>query len=95
MVSPVELTTNRLILKGITPALIHELYNTKNKDEIIQFFGFDEAGYEHCKEMHEKGMETHRISLFYFLLIERQSQLPIGDCGFHTWNNTHRRSELF
>lgn len=95
MLPPIEITTQRLILKSITPALIHELFNTKPKDGIIRFFGVDEAGYEHFKDMHEKGMETHRLSLFFFLLIDKQNNLPIGECGFHTWNQTHRRAELF
>ncbi|HYK77015.1 MAG TPA: GNAT family protein [Daejeonella sp.] len=95
MTNQIEITTQRLILKGITPAIIHELYNTKTKDEIIRYFGFDEEGYERFKEMHEKGMEAYRLSSFFFLLIDKQNNLPIGECGFHTWNNAHRRAELF
>ena len=95
MTSQIEITTHRLILKSVTPALIHELYNTKVKDEIIRFFGIDEKGYEHYRNMHEKGMETHRLSLFFFLLADRQNNLPIGECGFHTWNKTHNTAELF
>jgi [ribosomal protein S5]-alanine N-acetyltransferase len=91
----IEIPTKRFILKSITPAIIHELFNTLSKDEIINYFGFDEAGFEHCKTMHEKGMETHRISLFFFLLIEKESGLPIGECGFHTWNSSHNRAEVF
>jgi ribosomal-protein-alanine N-acetyltransferase len=45
--------------------------------------------------MHEKGMETHRISLLYFLLFDKETQMCIGECGFHTWKKTHRRAELF
>lgn len=90
-----EITTPRLILKSITPAVIHEQYNTRSKDEIMRFFGFDEQGYEHHREMHEKGMETHRFSVFYFLLIDKETNSPIGECGFHTWNKLHARAELF
>jgi ribosomal-protein-alanine N-acetyltransferase len=95
MTNQIEIITERLILKSITPAIIHELFNTKTKEEIINYFGFDEAGFEHCKTMHEKGMETHRISMFYFLLMDKQSNLPIGECGFHTWNDSHNRAEVF
>lgn len=95
MRNQIEISTPRLILKSITPAIIHELFSTKSKEEIITYFGFDEAGFEHYKEMHEKGMETHRISIFVFLLIEKESGLPIGECGFHTWNALHRRAEVF
>lgn len=95
MENKIEITTERLILKSITPALIHEFFETKSKEEIITYFGFDEAGFEHYKEMHEKGMETHRLSLFVFLLIDKESNLPIGECGFHTWNRLHNRAEVF
>ena len=33
--------------------------------------------------------------MFYFLLIDKKSGLPIGECGFHSWNTTHNRSEVF
>lgn len=95
MTSQYEILTDRLILKSITPAFIHEIFNTKSKDEIMQYFGYDEAGYAHSLNMHEQGMETHRLSLFYFLLIDKTNNKPIGECGFHTWNSTHRRAELF
>jgi ribosomal-protein-alanine N-acetyltransferase len=91
----VLLHTNRLLLKGISPKVIHEVFTTKNEEEIKTFFGVDEKGYQHLKEMHEKGMETHRFSLFFFLIIEKDTNQPIGECGFHTWNSTHRRAELF
>ena len=87
--------TRRLILKPITPSIINELFRTKSKSEIIDFFGVDEAGYLRYEEMHEKGMETDRMSLFVFLLINKETGLPIGECGFHTWNQFHRRAEIF
>ena len=89
------ISTDRLLLKGITPSVINDLFLTKSKDEIIAFFGCDEKGYEQYSAMHEKGMETYRFSLFFFLLINKNSGLPIGECGFHTWNRTHNRAELF
>jgi len=95
MTDQIEITTPRLHLKAITPALIHELYKTKPKAIIMQVLGVDENGYGHFKNMHEKGMETHRVSMFFFLLIDKQSNLPIGECGFHTWNRSHNRAELF
>lgn len=91
----IEIQTPRLILKSITPTLIHNLFKEKTPDEIKAFFEADEQAYEQLKMMHEKGMETHRISLFYFLLINKHTNKIIGDCGFHTWNKTHRRAELF
>ncbi|MFM2048211.1 MAG: hypothetical protein RI955_759 [Bacteroidota bacterium] len=95
MTTEIILSTERLLLKGISPQVIHHLFNNKTKAEIIQFFAFDEAGYLHFKNMHEKGMETYSLSLFFFLLIDKQTNLPIGECGFHTWNKKHNRADAF
>lgn len=83
------------MLKAITPDLIHELYETKSREDIMRFFGFEEADYQHFKNMHEHGMETYRFSMFFFLLIHMETGLPVGECGFHTWNKIHNRAELF
>lgn len=91
----IQIETKRLLLKSITPDVVHELFNTKSKEEIKTYFGFDDAAFEYYKTMHEKGMETHRISMFYFLMIEKESGLPIGECGFHTWAPSYRRAEVF
>lgn len=90
-----ELYTERLLLKVITPAFVHEMFNTKTKDEIKAFLGCDDSVYDFYLDMHQKGMETHRISLRFFLLISKESGDTIGECGFHTWNATHRRAEVY
>src|SRR5687768_1544941 len=91
----VTLSSPRLILKGFGPAFINQIYNTQTKEQIKTYFGFGDEGYEHYKAMHENGMETHRLSLYGFLLVEKKSQQVIGECGFHTWNRTHARAELY
>ena len=78
MINQITIPTQRLLLKSITPAIIHELFNTKTKEEIMDYFGVDEAGFQHYKDIHEKGVETHRLSVFVFLLIDKESNLPIG-----------------
>lgn len=89
------LETERLLLKSITPAIINELFQTQTKEEIKAYLGLDDAGYDHYKDIHEKGVETHRLSIFVFLLVDKETNVPIGECGFHTWNATHRRAEVF
>ncbi|MBS1510151.1 MAG: GNAT family N-acetyltransferase [Bacteroidetes bacterium] len=89
------LETTRLQLKPITPAIIHELFGTRSDEEIMAFFGIEKNGLVRYREMHEKGMETDRISLYAFLLIDKATHTPVGECGFHTLNLTHRRTELF
>ena len=91
----IELKTPRLLLKSITPSIIHQLFDEKSEAEIRRFFNTDEEGYQHLESMHQRGMETHRISLFYFLIIDKETQRIIGESGFHTWDKTHRRAELF
>lgn len=91
----IEIQTPRLLLKSITPTFIHNLFESKSEEEIKKQFNTDANGYNHLKEMSQNGMETHRISLFYFLLFDKETQLCIGECGFHTWNKTHHRAELF
>jgi len=84
-----------LLLRSVTPAIIHELFNKLGKAQIIAYFGIDKGSYFLYEKMHVNGMETFRLSSFYFLLIDKKTDLPIGDCGFHTWNKVHNRAELF
>ena len=95
MTNPIEIHTPRLLLKSITPGIILGLFEKKSKEEIMLFFNTDDDGYDHLRQMRDKGMETHRISLFYFLLLDKETKSVIGQCAFHTWNKTHDRAELF
>jgi ribosomal-protein-alanine N-acetyltransferase len=90
-----HIETPRLQLQLITPQKINELFKSKSKSEIISFFEFSEAGYERLALMNEGGMETHNLSVLFFVLIDKKQNVSIGECGFHTWNKTHRRAELF
>lgn len=95
MTQDITLHTQHLTLKSVTPAQVHELFQNKSKEEIMDFFACDEERFEFYREMHEGGMETHRISLFFFRIIHTESHRVIGEFGFHTWNKTHRRAELY
>ncbi|MBX7052599.1 MAG: GNAT family N-acetyltransferase [Flavobacteriales bacterium] len=89
------LQTARLDLIMITPQMIHDLFNSQDDKEIASFFGIDENSLDHYREMHLHGMETHRLSLRFFLLKVKESGATIGECGFHTWNTRHDKAELF
>ena len=95
MEDQIEIITERLILKSITPNIIIELFKEKTKEEIQAFFEADDDSYNRLKNMYEIGIETYNISLFYFLICDKKSNKVIGECGFHTWNKTHKRAELF
>lgn len=91
----ISIETERIRLKSITPALIHHLFETSQKEDIKTALGLNEAAYEKYKQMHEGGIETYKTSSFYFLLINKETGFPIGECGFHTWYKTHNRAEVF
>jgi [ribosomal protein S5]-alanine N-acetyltransferase len=95
MLQLATLHTTRLNLLQITPQVIHSIFNNENKETILSLFGCDEDNYQRLLEMHHKGMETARMSMRFFLLQEKSSGLSMGQCGFHTWNATHRRAEVF
>ena len=95
LTNQITLSTNRMLLKSITPAIINELFNSNSKEGIVAYFGVDEAGYEHLKSMVEQGMEAYRVTSCYFLLIDKNTQKILGECGYHTWSIPHRRAELF
>ncbi len=95
MKQQVTLFTPRLVLKSITPEIVIALFTTKTKEAICAYLNVDENGYKHYKDMFENGMTTHRISMFCFLIIDKVTNIAIGECGYHTWNDTHRRADIF
>jgi [ribosomal protein S5]-alanine N-acetyltransferase len=95
MDKPFELYTNRLILKEYTPAIIKELYSLLNEQAFKEYFTADENRYSLLKEMCEGGMETHRISMRMFLIIDKNTNRTLGECGFHSWNVKHNRAEIY
>ncbi|RZK05662.1 MAG: N-acetyltransferase [Flavobacterium sp.] len=95
MINQIEISTERFLLKSITPQIINTLFEEKTEGEIKKFFDADESEYAHLKSMYEGGMETHRLSMFYFLVVDKKDNRIIGNCGFHTWNRTHKRTEFF
>jgi ribosomal-protein-alanine N-acetyltransferase len=90
-----EITTERFVLYPLTPGKIHELFNTLSKEEIMTFLGCDEVSFSHYQMMHDGGMETNRYSHHYFLILDKETRIPMGECGFHTWDRRHHRAELF
>jgi ribosomal-protein-alanine N-acetyltransferase len=90
-----QIITQRFILKSITPNVIKKLFKEKIEAQIKAFFETDQNGFDRLKRMYEKGMETYNISFLYFLICDKESDKVVGECGFHTWNKTHKRTELF
>ena len=87
--------TQNLILKPLVPSSLHQLFENNDKQKIVSVLGCDEEEYKRFEFMHINGMETYNQSLYFFLLLDKETQKPIGECGYHTWNTTHHRAELF
>lgn len=93
--SEILLTTDRLFLRGLPPQEIHDLFRQHSREIIKSRLGLDEQGLALYEQMHQQGMQTFRISQLPFLLIEKCSGQPIGECGYSNWNARHRRAEVF
>jgi ribosomal-protein-alanine N-acetyltransferase len=90
-----DLETERLLLKCITPSSLKQLFTSKTKPQFMEYLGVDENAYNVYVSMHEKGCETYRLSVYFFVLVDKTTQAPIGECGFHTWNSRHHWAEVF
>jgi len=91
----ITIETNRFLLLAISPNFIKKLFETQTQAYIQQLFGVEENGFLLLKDRLQQGMETYRISVFYFLIVDKLIHQTIGECGFHTWNKAHHRAELF
>lgn len=89
------LTTQRLVLRPLTPGVYNEVFTNYTDEEIKTFFGcrtYEELAEERKK--YEQGLEMYRKSLFMFHLIEKETNKVIGWCGYHTWYLPHNRAEI-
>jgi ribosomal-protein-alanine N-acetyltransferase len=87
--------TKRIILKNITPTYLNQIFAENTERDILAEFGLEEADYNKLKERVEGGLETHAVSVNYFLMLEKSSLNVVGECGFHNWNKLHHKAELF
>lgn len=90
----ITLDTERLILRALTLDVLSEIYALPD-DEICHFLGFStKIQLEFERKRFEGGLHTFNKTFLYFQLIERQSNVIMGWCGFHTWYTDHNRAEL-
>jgi ribosomal-protein-alanine N-acetyltransferase len=89
------LETNRLFLKNITPEYLKSVFSTKTDSEIQLEFGLELIEFQKLKLRVQGGLETHSITVNYFLMIEKLTDKIIGECGYHNLNKVHHKAELF
>jgi len=87
--------TQRLLLRKVTPEIYNYMFSNQSDEEIKRFFGLQtQQELEKERFKFEKGMIGYNRSFVLFQLIDKESNIVMGACGFHNWFAEHRRSEI-
>ena len=89
------LTTERLILRKLSPETFAFIYENYSDDELMAFLGLsndEQLAVE--KNKFRNGLTTYNKSFLYFKLLDKTTEKIIGWCGYHTWYLDHRRAEI-
>lgn len=93
--SPVILSTKRLLLRELTPAMFNNLFLRKTKQEIMEYLNLKtDQEYTDMEERYTKGITTYFQDFKGFHLIDKATNKVIGHCDYHTWVPGHRRAEI-
>jgi ribosomal-protein-alanine N-acetyltransferase len=89
------LTTDRLLLRKLTPEIFDYIYTQYSDAELMDFLGTaTEVALTIEKEKHRKGLTTYNKSFCYFQILDKNTQKIMGWCGYHTWYLDHNRAEM-
>jgi ribosomal-protein-alanine N-acetyltransferase len=93
--NPVEIHTQRLLLKGFTPEDMYEVFTTMTKTQIMSLLGHSsEEEYRKEEVKFKLGYASYNRRFVLFLLIENSTKNIVGRCGLHNWNKEHFRAEI-
>lgn len=89
------LTTERLLLRKLTPEGIEYIFQNYSEEEAKRQLGLTTRN-EFIKEREKSkgGYTTYDRSILQFKLILKETQEVIGSCGFHNWYFAHCKAEL-
>ncbi|MBL7773834.1 MAG: GNAT family N-acetyltransferase [Chitinophagaceae bacterium] len=91
----VVLETTNLLLKGISPEHMNEIFMNYPQEEVMLLLGHEqEEEFLNEKNKNDKGYAAYNRRFILFLLVHKESQKIIGRCGIHNWNQEHQRAEL-
>jgi len=90
-----EITTDRMFLREITPAVLQYLHEEAPESELMEILGIqtDEDLIKE-KKRYKNGRWTFNKHFSYFQMILQNEDRIIGWCGYHTWYLDHNRAEL-
>ncbi|HMW39322.1 MAG: GNAT family N-acetyltransferase [Saprospiraceae bacterium] len=87
--------TPHLTLKGLTPKIMNDIFAQLSKVDIMRVLGHhSDDDYVAEEKKYLGGYSSYNRSFLLFLLVEKSSDIIIGRCGFHNWNDEHQRAEL-
>lgn len=86
-----EIETPHCILEKIDSQIITSIF--ENEDRYAEtIFKKDTENY---RKMYESGIDTYKTTLLFFLIIHKETNETIGECGYHTWFPKHNRAEIY
>ena len=89
------LTTERLLLRELTPEVYDHVFNSYTDQELRSFFALvDDEQLNQKKLTWKNGLTMFNKSFVYFQLLRKDTACNIGWCGFHTWHFPHKRAEI-
>lgn len=89
------LETPRFLLRETTPEVYHYVFTTYSKEQIMAFFGHrSQEEFKLDEYRFQNGLRTFNKTFLYFYIIDKQTNIVVGWCGFHTWYLDHRRAEI-
>lgn len=93
--SPTVLTTERLLLRELTPEIFNQLFLTKTRPQIMEYLHLrSDQEFEDMEERYTKGWSSFFSTFKGFHLLDRETNRVIGQCDYHTWVPGHRRAEI-
>ncbi|HNA64998.1 MAG TPA: hypothetical protein PKZ51_09765, partial [Saprospiraceae bacterium] len=85
--------TPHLTLKGLTPKIMNDIFAQLSKVDIMRVLGHhSDDDYVAEEKKYLGGYSSYNRSFLLFLLVEKSSDIIIGRCGFHNWNDEHQRA---
>jgi ribosomal-protein-alanine N-acetyltransferase len=90
------LETQRLKLFLFDQQSYDDIFALASKQEIMQIFGHqNDEEYELECARFKGGFSTYNLTIQFFQLMEKETNVVIGWAGYHSWAKQHHRAEIF
>jgi len=86
--------TERLLIQKLDSETMNQIFELNNDEEITKILGLTDEEFIRQKKIYQQGYESYNRKMLNFQIVEKQSSVIIGNCGFHTWNPQHHRAEI-